>query len=47
MGTDYPGPMGTAGELDLANLIFVHWPNQDRLHRFIGGVPPVPSSQIR
>ena len=39
-GPDHPGPWKTVEELELATLGWVHWHNQDRLHGFIGDVPP-------
>jgi putative transposase len=39
-GPDHPGPWKTIEELELATLGWVHWHTQDRLHGFIGDVPP-------
>jgi len=39
-GPDHPGPWKTVEELELATLGWVHWHNQERLHGFIGDVPP-------
>ena len=39
-GPDHPGPWKTIEELELATLGWVHWHNQERLHGFIGDVPP-------
>ena len=39
-GPDHPGPWKSVEELELATLGWVHWHNQDRLHGFIGDVPP-------
>ena len=37
---EHPGPWKTIEELDLATLGWVHWHNNERLHGFIGDVPP-------
>ncbi len=39
-GPEHPGPWKTVEELELATLGWVHWHNQERLHGFIGDVPP-------
>jgi putative transposase len=39
-GPDHPGPWKSVEELELATLGWVHWHNQERLHGFIGDVPP-------
>ena len=39
-GPEHPAPRKTIEELELATLGWVHWHNQDRLHGFIGDVPP-------
>jgi putative transposase len=39
-GPENPGPWKTVEELELATLGWVHWHNQERLHGFIGDVPP-------
>jgi transposase InsO family protein len=37
-GPDQPGPWKNIEELELATLGWVHWPNQERLHGFIGNI---------
>jgi putative transposase len=44
-GPDHPGPWKTIEELELATLGWVHWHNQERLHGFIGDVPPAESEE--
>ena len=39
-GPEHPGPWKSVEELELATLGWVHWHNQERLHGFIGDVPP-------
>lgn len=39
-GPVHPGPWKSVEELELATLGWVHWHNQERLHGFIGDVPP-------
>lgn len=39
-GPDHPGSWKTFEELELATLGWVHWHNQERLHGFIGDIPP-------
>jgi putative transposase len=39
-GPDHPGPWKTIEEFELATLGWVHWYNNERLHGFIGDVPP-------
>ena len=39
-GPEHPGPWKTIEELELATLGWVHWHNNERLHGFIGDVPP-------
>ena len=39
-GPDHPGPWKSVEELDLATLGWVQWNNNERLHGFIGDVPP-------
>jgi len=39
-GPDHPGPWKSVEELELATLGWAHWHNQERLHGFIGDVPP-------
>jgi putative transposase len=39
-GPEHPGPWKTVEQLELATLGWVHCHNQERLHGFIGGVPP-------
>ncbi len=39
-GPDHSGPWKTVEEPELATLGWVHWHNQECLHRFIGDVPP-------
>ena len=34
------GPWRTVGEVELATLAWVHWFNHQRLHGYLGGVPP-------
>jgi putative transposase len=35
------GPWRTVEEVELATLGWVHWHNSDRLHRYLGDVPPI------
>lgn len=44
-GPDHPGPWKSIEELELATLGWVHWHNQERLHGFIGDVPPAEFEQ--
>jgi putative transposase len=37
---EYPGPWKTIEDLELATLGGIHWHNDERLHGFIGDVPP-------
>jgi len=39
-GPEHPGPWKSVEELELATLGWVHWHNNERLHGFIGDVPP-------
>ena len=39
-GPEHPGPWKSVEELELATLGWVHWHNQERLHGFIGDIPP-------
>ena len=39
-GPDHPRPWKSIEELELATLSWVHWHNNERLHGFIGDVPP-------
>ena len=39
-GPELPGPWKSVEELELASLGWVHWHNNERLHGFIGDVPP-------
>ena len=34
------GPWKTIEQLELATLIWVHWHNNERLHGYLGDVPP-------
>ena len=40
-GPARPGPWRTVEELELATLGWVHWHNTQRLHGYLGDVPPV------
>lgn len=40
-GPARPGPWKTAEDLELATLGWVHWHNTQRLHGYLGDVPPV------
>ena len=39
-GPEHPGSWTSVEELELATLGWAHWHNQERLHGFIGNVPP-------
>jgi len=39
-GPDTPRPWDDVDELELATLSWVHWFNHDRLHGYLGDVPP-------
>ena len=45
-GPEHPGPWKTIEELELATLGWVHWRNNERLHGFIGDVPPAEFEEI-
>ena len=35
------GPWRTIDDLELATLSWVHWHNKERLHSYLGDVPPI------
>ncbi|EGD7391077.1 IS3 family transposase, partial [Shigella flexneri] len=39
-GPARPGPWRTVEDLELATLGWVHWHNTQRLHGYLGDVPP-------
>ncbi|WP_371684206.1 IS3 family transposase [Flaviflexus sp.] len=40
-GPAHPGPWKTIEDLELATLSWVHWHNTERLHGYLGDVPPI------
>jgi putative transposase len=40
-GPAHPGPWKIVEDLELATLGWVHWHNHERLHGYLGNVPPV------
>jgi transposase InsO family protein len=44
-GPEHPGPWKTIEDLELATLGWVHWHNNERLHGFIGDLPPAEFEQ--
>lgn len=40
-GPAHPGPWRTVADLELATLGWVHWHNTQRLHGYLGDIPPV------
>ena len=39
-GPSRPGPWKTVEDLELATLGWVHWHNTQRLHGYLGDIPP-------
>ena len=44
-GPARPGPWKTAEDLELATLGWVHWHNTQRLHGYLGDIPPAEFEQ--
>jgi len=44
-GPARPGPWRTVEDLELATLGWVHWHNTQRLHGYLGDVPPAEFEQ--